>query len=483
MSKLKESSVDLSWFRRRPKEILLGENIDYYKLFYSLKKRHSTCYLFESLSSPRHQDRYYTIGFDPVLELIATGDQLRIVGKQNAIYQTFGVKQQTEILFQHINPYQFLQKNFPLQTYSSTHQGGLIGYFSYEAINYFEPSLQLKEHPDFPTFHFGLYLDGLLYDTETDLLYYYTYDQDRSAYIKDLIQEMAHDHIPTQLQALKQLGHSETVAGHAQAVQNTLAEIRAGNSFQSEVGFKTFYHIDGEKMAVYHKLRQINPSPYMFYLQFGKYELMGASPEKLVSSINRSVLTTPAAGTVQRGQNDQEDKALARKLLTDPKEIAEHNMLVDLHRNDISRVCEAGSVKVANLMYIIRFSHVQHIVSDIVGQLAKNKSAYDLLAAILPGGVVTGAPKIETIKIIDRNESQPRGPYGGAVGRFSLNGDAAFCLSIRSLFCNGKDCFTQTSSGVVYDSTVDQEYAEVRKKLAAMEQTLQSLAEKVTSNV
>jgi len=229
-------------------------------------------------------------------------------------------------------------------------------------------------------------------------------------------------------------------------------------------------------MAIYHRLREINPSPYMYYIQFNDVELMGASPEVLVSCINGRVLTTPAGGTRPRGKNEQEDKQLARELLSDQKEIAEHNLLIDLHRNDLQKVCKIGSVKVAQLMYLMRFSHVQHIVSDIIGELASDKTTFDLLAAILPGGVVSGAPKIETMKIIQRNENTPRGPYGGAVGRFSFNGDAIFCLPIRSLFCKGERCFAQTSSGVVYDSVVENEYQEIRAKLAAMEKTIQELS-------
>ena len=276
------------------------------------------------------------------------------------------------------------------------------------------------------------------------------------------------------------LGHSETKEEYTQAVLNTLEEVRAGNTLQCEVGFKSHYEIKGDKIAVYDQLRQINPSPYMYYVQFGDIELLGSSPEILVSSVNGRVLSTPTAGTRPRGKDEQEDKRLARELLSDEKEIAEHNMLIDLHRNDLLRVCKTGSVKVSQLMYLIRFSHVQHIVSDIVGELAQEKTAYDLLASILPGGVVAGAPKIETIKIIQRNENTPRGPYGGAVGRFSFNGDAIFVLPIRSLFCKGDHCFSQTSSGVVYDSTVTGEYNEVRAKLAAMEQTIRELGGGIT---
>jgi len=235
---------------------------------------------------------------------------------------------------------------------------------------------------------------------------------------------------------------------------------------------KSFFNVEGDKFAIYKRLREINPSPYMFYVQFGAQEMFGASPEILVSSKKGRILTTPTAGTIKRGADDLEDIALARTLLSDPKEIAEHNMLVDLHRNDVARVSVPGTVMVEDLMYVIKFSHVQHIVSNVVGIKSRDKNCFDVLKAILPGGVVTGAPKIETVKIIDENEAQPRGPYGGAVGRFSLNGDCDFCLPIRSLFCDGDQCYAQTSAGVVYDSKPDHEYVEVQRKLSAMKNTL-----------
>jgi anthranilate synthase component I len=473
-----EISLNFERLKRKPRQFVIGTDIDYYKLFYLIKKHSSSSYLFESLSFPKHQDRYFTIGFDPELQFIAKGNQLKILGDSDTIKNTTGISNRTEITLSGLNPYEFIKSNIHLNYFSQTHQGGLIGYFSYESVNYFEPAINLTEHPDYQTFHLGLYTDGLIFDSTTNILYYYTFtEKDRSDFVKKLIDQLDELVVPDQLESVTSLGHSETKEEYAQAILNTLEEVRAGNTFQSEVGFKTRYSIQGDKISVYNKLREINPSPYMYYVKFDDVELLGASPEILVSSTNRRVLTTPAAGTIRRGKDPKEDTALARELLTDSKEIAEHNMLVDLHRNDISRVCDVGSVRVLDFMFIIRFSHVQHIVSDIIGELSKNKTSFDLLASILPGGVLTGTPKIETIKIIERNENNPRGPYGGAVGRFSFNGDSTFCLPIRSLFCNGDQCFTQTSSGVVYDSKVDREYEEVCEKLAAMEQTIKELSE------
>lgn len=470
-------SFNLQWLRQKPTRIALGEDIDYYNLFRILRQRYSACYMFESLSLPRHQDRYFTIGFDPILEFAARGDTLAITGTTTSIEKIFGVSNQDTITITGINPYEFIKANIPMRYTSGSHQGGLIGYFSYEAANYFEPAIDLQESADFATFRLGLFVDGVIFDSVTGLMTYYTFGEDRSDLVRGLI-----DQIDTLVPfdttlSVKSHGHNMTRAEHASAVERMLEEIRAGNTFQGEVGFKTKYEIKGDKFEIYDTLRQINPSPYMFYTKFGDEELMGASPELLVTNTGRTVLTTPTAGTIGRSADPIMDARLARQLLSDPKEIAEHRMLVDLHRNDIARVCRVGSVNVSDLMYIIKFSHVQHIVSNIQGELSNGATAYDLLAAIMPGGVLTGAPKIETIKIIAQNEKEPRGPYGGAVGRFAMNGDSVFCLSIRSLFCKGDNCFTQTSSGIVIDSTPAREYEEVQHKLGAMEATIRSCVE------
>ncbi len=468
-------SLNTDWINNRLTEHVLGYDIDFYKLFSILKQRFTNCYFLESLSLPRHQDRYYTIGFEPDIIFAAKGKTLSLSGKTDIIELTTGSKNSPEITYKIDNPYEFLQDQFTFNSACDPHQGGLIGYACHEAVNYFEPSLNLAEHADFSTFKFGLYTDGLLYDTTTGTLTYYYFYKDRSEIVKSILKNLDDYDIPTELESVKFTGHSVTKEEFIKSVEKTKEKIRQGYSFQAEVGFKSYYEIKGDKLAIYNKLRQINPSPYMFYLKFGEEELLGASPEILISCKQNMVLTTPTAGTTVRSKNYDEDVQLARKLLSDPKEIAEHNMLVDLHRNDIAKICRPSTVKISDLMYIIKFSHVQHIVSDVVGFLDNNKDAFDVLATILPGGVVTGAPKIETIKIIDENESTPRGPYGGAVGRFSFSGDCDFCLPIRSIFCVGDKCYAQTSAGVVYDSIPEKEYAEVTHKLAAMKQTLEEL--------
>ena len=185
--------------------------------------------------------------------------------------------------------------------------------------------------------------------------------------------------------------------------------------------------------------------------------------------------TRPLAGTTKRGRTDRQDQHLARALLNNPKEIAEHSMLVDLHRNDLGRVAQFGTVSIRDLMTIKKFSHVQHISSEITGLIHHHYDAFDGIANNFPMGTVTGTPKIETIKIIASNEPEPRGPYGGSVGQFGFNGDCTFALALRSLFISGNYAYTQTSSGIVHDSDATTEYTEIQHKLAAMKAVLQSI--------
>ncbi|MBW3569149.1 anthranilate synthase component I family protein [Candidatus Parcubacteria bacterium] len=452
--------IDLGFLKSKPSEIKLPANTDYLKLFYCLRQSFDRSYLFESLALPKQQDRYYTFGFDPLYVFSARGKELSISSPDG------------EITRQVENPYLSLKSILPKYPMSKTHEGGLIGYFSYETVNYFEPKLNLPEHEDFPVFELGLYVDGLLYDSETAELTYYTFHEDRSHVVLNAINNLDSLDIPTALKSVKNQGRPVSAGKFKSAVISTLDEIKRGNTFQVEVGFKNYYYIEGDKFAIYQKLREINPSPYMYYLKFGERELFGASPELVGSCTDGRILTTPAAGTIKRGKTHEEDQELSRQLLNDPKEIAEHAMLVDMHRNDISKVCKPGSVKISRLMHLMKFSYVQHIVSDVIGELQEDKDSFDLLNSILPCGVLTGAPKIETIKIIARNERRPRGPYGGGVGRLSFNGDCVFAMPIRSLFCAGNKCFSQACAGIVFDSVPENEYTEVSNKLKAMEKTI-----------
>lgn len=457
--------IDLKEINTKPKTVKLGSKADYYKLFYAIKNRYNKCYLFESLVLPDQQDRYYTIGFDPVYTYSARSNQLTIEDRN-------GKK-----IIKNGNPYKNLKGILPSLKDANPYYGGLIGYFSYEVFNYFETSQGLEEHSDFPVFEFGLYLDGLIFDSKTDDLTYYTYSDDRSGQILEIIKNLDNTVLPDKVENVQDMGYSLDESSYIKVVENTLEEIRSGNSFQVEVGIKKNYRISGDKFAIYNYLRQINPSPYMYYLQFAERELFGASPEIVASLKGSKILTTPAAGTIERGETEESDRDNVNRLINDPKEIAEHKMLVDMHRNDISRVAKKGTVRVDKLMHIMKFKYVQHLVSDIAGELRDDKNAFDLIESILPCGVLTGAPKIETIKIINRNEKSPRGPYGGGVGRFSFNGDCVFAMPIRSLFFKGDAGFNQACAGIVFDSDPKKEYAEVIAKLSGMEESIKKASQ------
>ncbi len=243
--------------------------------------------------------------------------------------------------------------------------------------------------------------------------------------------------------------------------------IAAGDGIQMVPAQRFETEVSAHPLTIYRALRSLNPSPYMFILRFGDFDIVGASPELLVSLHGREARVRPIAGTRWRGKTPEEDKALEEELLADEKERAEHIMLVDLGRNDLGRVCEYGSVKVNELMVIERYSHVMHIVSDVTGVLDKEKDAFDLIRASFPAGTVSGAPKVRAMQIIDELEPTRRGLYAGSVGFFSANGSFDGCIAIRSIYLKDGKAYVQAGGGVVYDSDPTKEWEESRNKAKA----------------
>jgi len=244
--------------------------------------------------------------------------------------------------------------------------------------------------------------------------------------------------------------------------------IRAGDVIQVVPSQRLETEVHAPPFNVYRALRSINPSPYMYYLQLGDVCVVGSSPEVHVRCEDGLVEVRPIAGTRPRGRDEGEDLALERELLADPKERAEHIMLVDLGRNDIGRVCRYGTVKPQELMVVERYSHVMHIVSDIRGRLREGATAFDVLRASFPAGTVSGAPKIRAMEIIDELENRRRGPYAGAVGYFSFTGNLDCCITIRTILIKGTRAFVQAGGGVVADSVPAREYEETLNKARAM---------------
>ncbi len=439
-----------------PNYIELDTNIDFFELFQKIEKEFDTCFFLESLGENAKDARYSIIGFSPKSIISAESKAICIDGE----------KQDSE------NPYYTLRDFIPKHyTSSQLFSGGLVGYISYDAMPLLEPALSIKSHKSFPLFLFGLYEDGLIYDKTTGIISYFYHSENRSNIVNTIIQKK----IVGSNSELKIQRGEETMSKeqHHKAVEEVIEEIRKGNTFQCQIGFKRMFHVEGDLVQLYKGLRSINPSPHMYYLKFKERIIIGASPELLLN-INDGVMETyPLAGTVKRGKTEEEDRTLARQLLSDPKELAEHRMLVDLHRNDLGKVARMGTVRISKLMEVKRYSHVQHISSEVMGIISPKEDVFSALAATFPAGTLSGTPKIESMKIIERLENNPRGPYGGAIGYFGFDGNCKMAIPIRSMFVANGEAYTQASGGIVWDSTPQGEYQEIQSKLASMQQAIE----------
>ncbi len=442
---------------RKPTYIKLKEDIPFFHFFCQIEKEEPFCFLLESLELGTSHNRYNVIGFSPEIHIEAFRDSLTWWSMGQAKQKIFTK-----------NPYETIAKWAPKNIISRNYAGGLVGYIGYDASHFFEPILKIKEHEEFPTLCFGLYIDGIIHDKLTGETFYFYYTTNRIEKIEKWIKKTSSASLSLTSFAVKKEGHSCTKSEHQKMVLTVKEEIRAGNTFQCQIGFQENYKINGSPLSFYNELRQINPSPHMYYLKLDQRVLVGSSPELVFRLQQKEIESFPLAGTVRRGKNMEEDVQLARQLLNDEKEIAEHNMLVDLHRNDVGRISRFTSVRVRHLMEVKKFSHVQHISSEVVSLIQKGHDMFSGLAAVFPAGTLSGAPKIESMKIIERLEQQPRGPYGGAVGHFGLNGDCTFAIPIRTLFIHKENAFIRASGGIVYDSTPEAEYDEIIRKMKAL---------------
>ena len=443
---------------RKPQYVKMAADIDFFQLFKKIEKRFDNCVMLESLGEESYISRHSIIGFDPEQILWADEGYLHIEDRQG-----------NRESYASENPYYLLREIVPQNIISRKYAGGLTGYIGYDCMNYFEPSLNLQHSEMFDIFRFGVFKDGLILDKMTGEVFYFYYTDSRIELVDEILAADCPANGPLKIY---NLGDTMSQQDHADAVMKVKQDIIEGKIFQTEVGFKKRFRIEGDTINIYEQLREVNPSPQMYYVKFGEQKLIGASPELLFRLRQGEMETFPLAGTTKRGADAVEDQQLARALLNDPKEIAEHNMIVDLHRNDIGRVARFGTVKVRNLMDIKRFSHVQHISSEIVGIISDEHDMFSALASNFPAGTLTGAPKIEAMTIIDELEADGRGPYGGAVGHFSFNGDCTFAIPIRTVFANGEQAYVQTCGGNVYDSNAEDEYEEIRRKFAGTKKVL-----------
>jgi len=450
----------------KPKYVKIGDEYDFFQLFIKIEQNFKNCFLFESLGEESNISRYHIVGFNPkYLVYSEQKDQLIIEDTSNGKIEKYICD----------NPYYELRTIIPQNIISRKYAGGLVGFIGYDSINFFEENLNITKNNNFESFKFGVYLDGLIFDQMTGEVFYYYYEDNKIEILKDILKQNNKLNKDVDCKFIK---NSMTKEDHRKAVLKIKEDIKNGLIFQCEVGFKSHYRIKGNLTEIYSKLRSLNPSPHMYFMKFDDQVIIGASPELLFRLKNGEMETFPLAGTTKRGSNKEEDLKLARELLNDSKEIAEHNMLVDLHRNDLGRVAKFGTVKVRNLMDIKKYSHVQHISSEIAGIINENEDMFSALASNFPAGTLSGAPKIEAMKIINEIEEDGRGPYGGAIGQFGFNGDCTFAIPIRSLFIKGEEAYAQTCGGNVYDSDPDKEYQEIERKLEAMKTVLKSFENK-----
>jgi len=433
------------------------------EIFSKLYKQYSNAYLLESIEGPKKLAQYSFIGFDPQLTIkvkngVATTRNER-TGEETKNITTDPLQAIKELIKDRVTA----NKDFRFV-------GGAVGYISYDAIRYWEKLPQTtKDDLNFPDIEMGVFDDGVVFDHKQKRAYYYYYNENRLSEIIQLNKKTTASESLTfnqpKLNTLKE--HFE------KSVEKAKDYVKQGDIFQVVLSKRYDFSFKGDLTEFYSALRAINPSPYMYFFKAGSRQIVGASPEMLARTENRTVETFPIAGTIPCTTNHIENRRLSKELLTDPKERAEHVMLVDLARNDVGRIAKYGSVRVPEFMQVHRYSHVQHIVSRVVGDLREDKESYDALRAVFPAGTVSGAPKVRAMEIIEELENTRRGPYAGAVGYFSYNGNADFAITIRTLFAENNKAHIQAGAGIVADSIPEREWFETEHKAGALMKALQ----------
>lgn len=447
--------------------------------FYKLAEKNPYAFLLESVEQGERLGRYSFIGCDPSHIFICRGEQTIEVRGYEQIRHSFDENRGPLDVLK-----QFLSRFKPVAIDElPPFFGGLVGYMNYEMTQYFE-RLKFENQDDYnipdAVFYFAdtvvafdhfqrtiMVITNVLIDGSPEHAYHQA-----SKRIDEIVAKLQ-----TPLPRIPFGGGREKPIeiktnwdkeAFQNAVDQSLEHIRAGDIFQIQVGIRNEVELTSGPLHVYRALRRINPSPYTFYFRYENLCLVGGSPEILVKLTNNHVVYRPIAGTRRRGKTQEEDRYLETILRNDAKEQAEHIMLVDLGRNDIGRVCEYHTVKVTDLMFVERYSHVMHLVSNVEGDLTEEHDAFSLMRAVFPAGTVTGAPKIRSIEIIEELEPTRRGPYAGAVGWFGLSGDMDFCITLRTIAALGNKAFWQASAGIVADSDREFEYQEVVSKSRAM---------------
>lgn len=439
--------------KTQTKVIPLDLSENQFQIYNKISRNYTHSFLFESLTGPEVLAETSVMGFDPKIILKGYSDKVEIIedGKTTTIQTT--------------TPFEELKKLLGKSNDQSyRYLGGAVGVVNYDAIRLVENISDSHNSPQ-PLIEFGIYDDGILYDKIHEKLFYFYHDEnrfDKFVMGDDTFGKFHASEVTPNMDESK----------YSKIVNKAKKYIHDGDIFQVVLSRKFAFDTNGDSLTLYKTLRKLNPSPYMYHLKQGNKTIIGASPEMLVRITDDKVETFPIAGTRKITDDEEKNKALSEELINDEKELAEHTMLVDLGRNDIGRVCKYGTVHPESLMEIKRFSHVQHIVSHVAGNLAPENDMFDAFQAVFPAGTVSGAPKVRAMEIIDELETEARGPYAGAVGYFSYNGCCDFAIAIRSIFIENNKGFVQSGAGIVSDSIAANEFKETEHKAGAMLQAL-----------
>jgi anthranilate synthase component 1 len=460
---------------------LLADSLTPVSAFHRLDDGHSSGCLFESVIGGEKVGRYSFIATRPEKRIAAWGNRLVVQEGNHQHEQT--VDDPLDFFRQQLRSFRV-----PSHPDLPPFIGGAVGYAAYDVVRYVE---QLDSPPPddrhLPDLDFSFFHELVVFDNVTKTLIVVVlvqpdkYASPSAAYDDaekriDLIVESlnCNDKVlqpaEVNLNSLKplQVRSNFTQSQFEDAVRTCTEYIRAGDIFQVVVSQRMEVETNSNPLEIYRSLRVINPSPFMFFLRTPDTTLVGASPEVMCRVLDGRVTVRPLAGTRRRGQTEDEDRQLAQELLADPKERAEHVMLVDLGRNDVGRVAQFGSVRLSDIMTIERYSHVMHISSNVDGQLRPELDAIDALKACLPAGTVSGAPKVRAMQILDEIEPTRRGPYAGAVGYFDYGGNMDTCIALRTMVVTPGKVYIQAGAGIVADSDPTSEYQETLNKSKAM---------------
>ncbi len=433
-----------------PRIISLDYTGTQFEIYNKISRNYEYSFLFESLTGPEELSETSIMGFDP--EYIVKGyyDKVTIQSRDGSL-ETISTDEPLAVI-------KDLVQKTDVQTYR--YLGGAVGIINYDAIRLWE-KIPKRHNTTEPIMEFGIYNDGILFDNKQKKSLYFYYDKNRVDEIKTSEPIFGDFN-------LRFLSPNLDKDEFSKIVEKAKKYIYDGDIFQVVLSRKFSFEGHGDYLKVYEKLRSLNPSPYLYHLKMGKKITIGSSPEMLLRVTNDYVETFPIAGTRKISNDEIKNEQLRQELINDEKELAEHTMLVDLGRNDIGKVCDYGTVRVDKLMEVKKFSHVQHMVTHVVGKLNKNYDMYDAFKAVFPAGTVSGAPKVRAMEIIDELEPESRGPYAGAVGYFSFNGCCDFAIAIRSIFADEKHGFVQAGAGIVFDSVPNNELKETEHKANAM---------------